>query len=388
MIPRESRHYPILDLYRAIASFAVVLYHIAGSLEIAGMASHAYVAVDFFFLLSGFVIDRAYGARLEDPSYRLEFLLLRFVRLWPMIVLGTLVGAFVATGSLLRGHALDLSNMALVLAFGLLLLPFGRMPLTASIFPFDGPLWSLFYEVVANAAYGFAFRWLRIPVLSTLVILCGGGLVAISLQQGDLELGARTGEISAGFLRVGFSFFAGVLMSRIGTASTVSGRTAIISVAVLIAVLFVPLPLHPIYDIVCVLVVFPLLIWRSAATAVPPGWRQACSFVGELSYPLYAVHYPITRVFFYFQDKLALGKTALAFSIVLEVITCLGAAYVATKFVDQPVRDWLGSRLGSWLERMRSPRTVPVTGSTWVAPGLPATTAATSAGKPELSGRE
>ncbi|WP_283816234.1 acyltransferase family protein [Bradyrhizobium iriomotense] len=360
MIPRGTRHYPILDAYRAIASFAVLLYHIAGSLQIAGMASHAYVAVDFFFLLSGFVIDRAYGARLEDPSFKLEFLLLRFVRLWPMIVLGTFVGAVVSTGSLLRGHALDLSQMAVVLAFGLLLLPFGRMPLTASIFPFDGPLWSLFYEVVANAAYCFAFRWLRIPVLSILVVLFAVGLVVVSLEQGDLELGARTGEIAAGFLRVGFSFFAGVFMSRIGTASTVSGTTAITSVAVLIGVLFAPLPQHPVYDVACILVIFPLLIWGSAGTAVPPGWRRACSFVGELSYPLYAVHYPITRVFFYFQDTLALGRTALAFSIVLEVITCLGAAYVATKFVDQPVRD----RLGSWVERMRSPRVAPLTGRT------------------------
>ncbi|WP_314959429.1 acyltransferase [Bradyrhizobium cosmicum] len=360
MIPRGSRHYPILDVYRAIASFAVVLYHIAGSLQIASMASHAYVAVDFFFLLSGFVIDRAYGRRLEDRSFKLEFLLLRFVRLWPMIVLGTLVGAVVSIGGLLRGHTLDLNQMGLVLAFGVLLLPFGRMPLTASIFPFDGPLWSLFYEVVANVAYCFVFRWLRIPVLSILVVLFAIALVAVSLEKGDLELGARTGEMSVGLLRVGFSFFAGVFISRIGTASSVGGTAAITSVAVLIGVLFVPLPQHAIYDVACILVVFPLLIWGSAETAVPPGWRQACSFVGELSYPLYALHYPITRIFFYFQDTLALGKTALAFSIVLEVITCLGAAYVATKLVDQPVRNWLGSRV----ERIRSPRVAPLAGRT------------------------
>ncbi|MBR0969930.1 MULTISPECIES: acyltransferase family protein [Bradyrhizobium] len=355
-----SRHYPILDVYRAIASLAVLIYHIAGSLQIASMAIHAYLAVDFFFLLSGFVIDRAYGMRLEDPSFKFEFLLRRFVRLWPMIILGTLVGAAVSIGGLLRGHALDLTKMALVLSCGLLLLPFGRMPLTASVFPFDGPLWSLFYEVVANVVYCFAFRWLRIPVLSILAVLFAVGLVVVSLEQGDLELGARTGEVYAGLLRVGFSFFAGVLMSRIGTVSIVSGPTAVASVVVLVGVFIAPLPQHPMYDVACILVVFPVLIWGGAGTAVPPGWRQACRFAGELSYPLYAVHYPITRIFFYFQETLALGKMALALSIVLEVITCLGAAYVATKFVDQPVRD----RLGLWVERIRWPRVAPLTGST------------------------
>src|SRR5262249_46338602 len=98
---------------------------------------------------------------------------------------------------------------------------------------------------------------------------------------------------------------------------------------------------HPAFDLFCVIVVFPLLIVAGLGRSVPDALVSPCEFLGELSYPLYGIHYPIIRVFMFVQGTKAMSGAALALSIVAEVVVCLAASYVAMRYFERPLRKRL-----------------------------------------------
>ncbi|MDA9487947.1 acyltransferase family protein [Bradyrhizobium sp. CCBAU 11361] len=342
-----DRHFAILDAHRGIAAIIVLLFHICAPLHLDWVAPHGYLAVDFFFLLSGVVIDRAYGTKLRDPTFRTRFLLLRLARLWPMILIGTLVGCLVSAARLAMRESLDLAALLSALAYGLALLPFGRVPPSGFIFPFNGPLWSLFFEVVANLAYAYGFRWLRGWLLVLIVQLAGAGVACLAFAKGDLELGAQaaTYDYAGGTARVFFSFLVGVLISRHAARLPRLGITAPMLTIILAGVLMSPWPNRaPLFDTIAALVVFPILVNEGLACEVPTSWRPVCRFFGDLSYPLYGIHYPIMRVFLYVQETRDLKGLVLATSVIAEIAACLIAAYFTMRFLEAPLRDVLMSR--------------------------------------------
>jgi peptidoglycan/LPS O-acetylase OafA/YrhL len=336
-----TTHFAILDAYRGIAAVTVLLFHVAAPLHISWLAPNAYLAVDFFFLLSGFVVDRAYGRRLTDPLYKTKFLMLRVARLWPMILLGTLLGCIVSLVHFGSSHSLAAGQSVSALVFGLLLLPLGTLPSTGFIFPFDGPLWSLFYEAVANIAYCFAFNMLRNKLLVAIAFASGLGLMYVGFLKGHLEVGAGGTyiEYAGGISRVTFSFFMGVLISRNVHRFSHLWLPTKILIILLIVALMSPLPhRHPLFDVICALAVFPILILAGLRNSIPSACLPVCALLGELSYPLYAIHYPIIRVFLHVQETRGLSGLELGLSVTLEIIVCILAAYTAMLLVDRPLR--------------------------------------------------
>ncbi|KJC50888.1 hypothetical protein UB31_11670 [Bradyrhizobium sp. LTSP849] len=98
----KKEHFLTLDGLRGLAAFGVLLFHRRWLVPGGHFLDHAYLAVDFFFGLSGFVIAYAYGARLRDRSISfLGFLAVRVIRLYPLLILA---GALAATASALDGH--------------------------------------------------------------------------------------------------------------------------------------------------------------------------------------------------------------------------------------------------------------------------------------------
>src|SRR6202790_2270034 len=88
-------HYPILDGLRGTAAIMVVIYHLFEAyFPVVGHhpTPHGYLAVDFFFLLSGFVVGYAYDDRWGRMGLR-GFLARRLIRLHPMVILGSVIGA-------------------------------------------------------------------------------------------------------------------------------------------------------------------------------------------------------------------------------------------------------------------------------------------------------
>src|SRR6187455_297893 len=88
-------HYQILDGLRGVAAIIVVFFHLAeplASSRLHNVVNHGYLAVDFFFMLSGFVIGYAYDDRWNKMSIG-KFFKLRLVRLQPMVIMGMIIGA-------------------------------------------------------------------------------------------------------------------------------------------------------------------------------------------------------------------------------------------------------------------------------------------------------
>src|SRR5476651_2565985 len=230
----SKKHYPILDGLRGVAALLVVAFHVletySGS-RFNQIINHGYLAVDFFFLLSGFVIGYAYDDRWAKMRIG-NFFKRRLVRLQPMVVMGMIIGAicFYWQDSVVWPgiHTVPLWKTLLVMVIGFTLLP---VPLSMDIrgwqemHPLDGPGWSLFYEYIANILYAIGIRKFSKTALSVFVVLAGAALIllAVTSPNGDVIGGwsLEWPQIRIGLSRVLYPFFAGLLLSRVITITRI-----------------------------------------------------------------------------------------------------------------------------------------------------------------------
>ena len=272
--PSPVRRYLALDGMRGLAAFAVVLYHAGRATGLRWLAPQGDLAVDFFFVLSGFVLAHAYGQALTSGrTTPLQFLRVRFRRLWPMVALGTAIGAVVAAfdPSTLASPA----NVAAATIFGFLLLP-DLMPGAAS-YPLNPPHWSVAVELVVN--YGYA---IVAPRLSHRAVFMGTCALAMAA--------AVYPTIPS---RAAFGFAAGVALFRARErGSRPSASPALLSM-LLGACLCWPTSSGETLQAVVRLFVFPAIVWLSAGAAIDQRAERVCRWSGRLSYPIYALHYPI-----------------------------------------------------------------------------------------------
>lgn len=202
-----------LDAMRGVAAFVVAAFH-AGLLS--NNPESPYLAVDFFFVLSGFVIAHAYDARLAGGMTAKQFIGRRLKGLYPLFVLGLALGLLVALIEIVLGFGRETVGV-LVLQFvcGLFFLPYPSLEPAALIVPLNGPYWSLILEMQINVIFAIAFAWLSLRVVGTVAAACGLAIVRISYALGTLETGFLLSDYFGGVARVGFSFSAGILLSRL-----------------------------------------------------------------------------------------------------------------------------------------------------------------------------
>lgn len=360
-------HYPILDGLRGVAAIIVVTFHLTeplgtGHLDI--LVNHGYLAVDFFFLLSGFVIGYAYDDRWQDMTIG-TFFKRRMERLQPMVVLGMTLGAigFYFTDSTIWPliHTVPLWKMLLVTLIGYTVLP---IPLSMDIrgwqemHPLNSVGWSLFFEYIANFLYAIGLRKLSKTALSILVLVAAVALahLAITSPNGDLSGGwtLNTEQVRVGITRMMFPFFAGLLLSRIAKPSRIK-HTFLCCSVIIALVLYMPriggaehLWMNGIYESVCVIIIFPAIVYLGASGVVQAQTeRRICKFLGDISYPLYLVHYPL--VYFYVawisNHKGITIVEAWPYALLILVASII-LAYISLKWYDEPVRKWLRKKLG------------------------------------------
>ncbi|QEE26859.1 acyltransferase [Terriglobus albidus] len=362
--PAKS-HYVVLDGLRGVASLMVVIFHTfeayADGNPIKQIINHGYLAVDFFFLLSGFVIAYAYDDRWSRMG-QWEFYKRRLIRLQPMVVMGSLIGAalfYLQGGSMFPlVNSTPVSKMLLVMLLGCTLLP---LPVSLDIrgwsemHPLDGPAWSLFFEYVANIAYAIGLRKLSNRVLAILVLLAGIflGQVAIFGPRGDLIGGwsLNAAQLHIGFARLLFPFLAGMLLMRVGKRIHTRAPFGICTL-LLVAGLALPrfggaqhLWVNGIYDLLCVIILFPIIVAIGAGEKRVDGPSiRIARFFGDLSYPLYITHYPLIYIYtaWVVQEKVPPARGAV-WGVVL-VIAAVSIAYACLKLYDEPVRRWLSRR--------------------------------------------
>jgi peptidoglycan/LPS O-acetylase OafA/YrhL len=354
-------HYAILDGLRGVASVMVVAFHIFeahSTNHLDQVINHGYLGVDFFFLLSGFVIGYAYDDRWKKMTLK-NFFAIRLVRLQPMVVLGMVIGAlcFYFQDSVMWPaiNQVPVWKMLMIMLIGFTLIP---VPPSMDIrgwqemHPLNGPGWSLFFEYIANILYGVWIRKFSKIALAVLVFLSACALVhlAVTSPAGDVIGGwsVDATQLRIGFTRVMYPFFAGLLLSR--AAKLVSVKHAFIWCSLLLILVFsIPriggtehLWANGLYDSLTIIFVFPLIVYLGASGTITGKVQpKLCKFLGDISYPIYITHYPLIYIYTGwvsshkpdFQQALPYALLTFGSSILL--------GYVCLKWYDEPIRLWL-----------------------------------------------
>jgi peptidoglycan/LPS O-acetylase OafA/YrhL len=372
----SKRHYPVLDGLRGVAALTVVAFHLCEAHapnRFAQVINHGYLAVDFFFLLSGFVIGYAYDDRWSRMSMG-EFFKRRLIRLHPMIVVAMVIGAlaFYFQGGPFFPMIADtpLWRMLLVMVIGMTLLPVPpAMDLRGwgEMHPLNGPAWSLFFEYVANVLYALVLRRLPNRMLAALALLAGAALVHYLLlgPNGDVIGGwsLEPVQFQLGLTRLAYPFCAGLLLSRIVRPGRVKHAFAW-SAAILFAALALPriggpatLWMNGLYEAACIVVVFPAVVWLGANAHANERTSRVCAALGGLSYPLYIIHYPFVYTYTAWVNEHHLSLGAGLPVAAATFCVCVALAWLLLKVYDEPVRAWLTRR---WMGRTAPVAAVPV----------------------------
>lgn len=363
-------HYALLDGLRGVAALLVVWYHIfegfqfAGNKPVIDFINHGYLAVDFFFILSGFVVGYAYDNRWGKTLTLGGFFRRRLIRLQPMVCMGAVIGAasFLLSG-MERWDGTHATLWLTFLAFvcGCLMLPaLPRMPRevrgNGEMFPLNGPCWSLFFEYVGNIVYALFIRRLSTRLLAVLsfALCCALTWFAVTDQSGYGSIGVgwtvdRT-NILGGMLRMLCPFTMGVLMSRLFKPLRQARGAFWTSAALLLIIFHVPyihsdgaLSLNGIFEAACIIAVFPLVVWYAASGKTTDiASTRICRFLGDISYPLYIVHYPLMYAFYMWLIKTRQYTLHETWPAALAAVTAsIILAWLCLKLYDMPVRKWL-----------------------------------------------
>jgi peptidoglycan/LPS O-acetylase OafA/YrhL len=360
-LSQTKPHYEILDGLRGVAAIMILIYHILETHTIFTdknlIIGHGYLAVDFFFVLSGFVIGYAYDDRWGKLNFK-TFVKRRLVRLHPMVVFGMLLGAvlfyFGASDAFPLIADTPVWKMLVYLLLGILLIP---TPPSADIrgweemHTLDAPVWSLFFEYIANILYALFIRKFSKIALSILVFLSAAATVYLSVfAKGDVSGGwsFNATHLHIGFTRLFYPFFAGLLLYRLGGLTKVKNSFLWCSL-LLIAVFVVPhigakehSTMNGIYEAAMIIIVFPLIVYLGASSTVKGKYAsQLCKFLGDISYPVYLINYPLIYIYTgWIKDTGYTFAQALPQALMVFVGT-LVISYAALKLYDEPVRKWL-----------------------------------------------
>ena len=355
-----KHQFATLDGLRGLAALSVMAYHRRDWFGGAAFIGHAYLAVDFFFLLSGFVLAHAYGRRIEQRGAAGLFLVDRVVRLHPMLFFGALVALVVAIMDATTGRPVGTHNVPLTFFAHAIPVP-AIWEDTAAAFPWNIAIWSLFWELVANVLFAFLAPWLTSRSLAVIVAASVLAMLYASGTHGGFQVGfARDlSQFLWGFPRVCASFFGGVLIYRRYRTGAALHQWVAVACAGVLLLTFTAIPSgaagSSIYDPVVAYALYPALL-IVAARATPPSVRAA-SILGAVSYPLYVIHEPMLRVVggALVKARLSDGHPG-ALEAIGRLLLVVLIAYAVLKRYDEPARRIIGRRFGSKAGRGTPPR--------------------------------
>ena len=373
-------HFELLDGLRGVAAILVLFYHIfegfafaeatngAGN-DIITTLNHGHIAVDFFFILSGFVISYAYDDRWNSMS-TWQFFKRRLIRLHPMLVMGAIIGyaafAFVgferwneneeatATGWVMIAMMLTMFMIPAVPGIPYEVRGNGEM------FPLNGPTWSLFFEYIGNILYALFMRRMSTKLLTVFTVLLGIAhawfFIGNASGYDSIGVGWAINEenflIGGGLLRMLFPFSMGMLLARTFRPRRIKGAFWICSIALIVLFAVPPITstgnisLNSLYEFICIAFIFPLVVWIGACGSTGGKLTSKTnSLLGELSYPLYIVHYPIMYIFYRWLIKNNIYTLGECWEVAALVIaSSILLAFLCLKLYDEPVRRWLAGK--------------------------------------------
>jgi peptidoglycan/LPS O-acetylase OafA/YrhL len=348
-ILKTKPHFEILDGLRGVAALAIVLFHFMEIVYQPGknFIAHGFLAVDFFFCLSGFVIAYAYQDRIGKMGIA-AFFKTRLIRLHPLVIFGSVLGllAFLFDPFSSHPETYETGKMILLFLASVFLIPFAVMPdRYFNLFGLNAPAWSLFWEYVANILYALFLYKLSRRSLFLLTIVAAAGICFISNRAGGSLLGGWSGETFwDGCARISYSFLAGMLIFR--SNWIIKSKLGFLGLSVLLLLAFV-IPFSEwnwLTEPIIVLLYFPLLIALGAGAKLTEGFKKICVFSGKISYPLYMTHYSVMWIFANYYTKYKPETSQLTFIIFTGTILLVGIAYLTMVFYDIPIRKYLTDR--------------------------------------------
>ena len=376
----ESKsRFEILDGLRGVAALVVVCYHLMECYPaeyVGKYFSHGYLAVDFFFALSGFVIGYAYDDRWQLMSMK-DFFKRRIARLHPMVFFGVMVGVcfFYYTGGIELFGKVDGAAWWMVLLQALLLLLMIPLPASMDIRGWgelnslNGPIWTLMFEYVANIFYALVLR--HLPKLALGVLVAVSAVLTADLTLRLNLFGLLVSEwnsysvidgfvfdaehVYIGYVRLLYPFLMGLLLCRLGWRIRVKGGFWITSLIIL-AMLSVPTLgggnklVDGVYQLVIILLGFPLVLSIGAGSSLK-GKKSSriCKFLGDISYPLYITHYPLIYLHTSWAQRYPDAPFGTHVMVAVStLVIALFIAWAALKLYDEPVREWLKNH---WLKK-------------------------------------
>ena len=344
-------HFEILNGMRGLSALVIVVFHFM-EIIITDFSriyiAHGFLAVDFFFVLSGFVVAYAYDNRIEGMGLK-TFIKLRLIRLQPLVVIGSILGLltflFDPYSNLYAVYGFR--ETAMLFITSLFMIPY---PVVSeryfNLFNLNAPSWSLFWKYVANLAYATILFKASKKVLSTIALIGAVALFYIGWQYGNL-LGGWNGETFLhGFARISFSFSMGMLVHRSGWI--IKNRLGLIGMCTLLMLAFLT-PYNEqwtwLVEPLIIVFYFPLLVSLGAGATLSNKFYKINKLSGDISYPLYMTHYPFMWVFANYVAVEEPSMTKLAYIIPLSTIALVALAYVVMQTIDTPIRSYLKTKL-------------------------------------------
>ena len=335
-----------LDGLRGLAAIAVAILHMSRFFS-PYSPPNAHLAVDFFFLLSGFVLAHAYDGRIEAGMPQSQFVTARIARLYPSFLMGLVLGAIVALAALIHPGALSVEwsprLLLCSLSFGIVMMPTPSCGETDYLYPFNPVMWSILFELLIS----FAFFWShRLLLNRTHLVLVAGisGILLVwtVLSLGTVDLGTTWPFVYVGILRVIFSFSLGVWLRRIrpayASSSSVMGP---LLVATLLGLALLMPTTGPLYSLAMIFVAFPLIVFVGSYTEpAPGGFLRLFAMSGTISYVLYSIHKPAYQLAYAAFSRLAPGASqTLTLTVgVVFFIGLLALCLIVERRYEQPAR--------------------------------------------------
>ena len=349
---KTKQHFTVLDGMRGVAALSVVTFHFMEwvySDYSKNFIGHGFLAVDFFFCLSGFVIGYAYDDRMKKLGIA-AFFKSRLIRLHPLVILGSVLGLLAFLFDPFGGHTeiLSIARIGLIFLFSALLIPFPVMvDRTFNNFGLNAPAWSLFWEYVANVAYALVLWRLARRWHIVLLVIAAIGICLACRRAGNLLGGWSGPTFWDGGIRVAYSFLAGLLVYRCNWI--IKNRLGFLGMSVLLFLAFL-MPFSGwnwITEPLVVLFYFPLLVALGAGALPADRANKLCVFSGNLSYPLYMTHYAALWMFGNYYGKYKPDSLHLFYIVAGSLVVLVSFAWLVMVVYDTPVRRYLSKRRGT-----------------------------------------
>ncbi len=349
LILKQKPHFQILDGLRGIAAIAVVIFHFMEFVSPdykKNFIGHGFLAVDFFFCLSGFVIAYAYHERMAKIGIW-EFLKSRIIRLHPMVVFGSVLGLIGLLLDPFINHVIKegAGKITLIFLSSVFLIPYPAMKdRLFNLFSLNAPSWSLFWEYIANVFYALILYKTSRNILLFMVLLAAIALSYVSYHSGSLMGGWGGPTFWDGFARISYSFLAGLLMYQLNLK--IKSKIGFLGLVLLLSAAF----LMPFFEyswlaeLVVVLFYFPFIILLGAGATLSPRRTKICIFSGNISYPLYMIHYTAIWFFGDYYNSHDVSNIEAALIITISTIILIAISYLVLIVYDQPIRRYLTSK--------------------------------------------